>query len=95
MYLVVQIGGPSKPVVANGQSYFALQTHRQELADEQVFQQLKEEEKRLFLRKERREDNKQLDEKGSLIWNTLIKCVRFALLKSALIKSHSLLIRLY
>ncbi len=60
-YLIVQNADPSKEIVALGQTYFATQTRLQELQQMQAYQILKtEEEKRLFLRKEMFEHNKQL-----------------------------------
>jgi DNA-damage-inducible protein D len=54
-YLAIQNADPKKEIVAQGQSYFAIQTRRQELADEQI-----EETRRLLLREEIRRHNNQL-----------------------------------
>ena len=58
-YLIVQNADPSKEIVALGQTYFAIQTRKQEIIDSKKYQELKsEDEKRLFLRNEMKTHNK-------------------------------------
>ncbi len=54
-YLIIQNADPRKEIVAQGQTYFTIQTRRQELEDERI-----EDERRVLLRDEIRRHNIQL-----------------------------------
>ena len=63
-YLIVQNADPSKEVVALGQTYFAIQTRKQEIT-EQEYDSLSDDEKRFYQRKLTRQGNYTLQKVAS------------------------------
>jgi len=64
-YLIVQNADPAKEMVALGQTYFALQTRKQELQDQNL-----EDKQRIYLRKEMKTHNKNLASTANKAWVT-------------------------
>lgn len=60
-YIIVQNSDPSKEVVALGQTYFAIQTRRQELREKE-YNLLSEDEKRFYIRNQTRQGNYSLQQ---------------------------------
>ena len=60
-YLIVQNSDPTKVIVAKGQTYFAIQTRKQEVSDS-----LREDNSRVFLREEMKKHNTSLMQTASM-----------------------------
>ena len=73
-YLIVQNADPKKEVVALGQTYFAIQTRKQEIT-EQEYDSLSDDEKRLYQRKLTKQGNYTLQQGHFIDYYKIVRVI--------------------